>query len=102
MPFPDGVAAVAIVTVFAKVALSVSPAAPALNLHGLAVPVQLPPVQPAKRVAPDAAAGVIVIASPSSARQVVTPPQLAIPASPIVAVPEPVPAVAVAIVTSLA
>jgi hypothetical protein len=91
---------VAIVTVLAKLAVSVS-AALALKVQGLAVPEQVPPDQPVKRL-PDDGVGVIVIASPTSARQLVTPLQ---PASEleslIFAVPLPAPASAVLIVTVL-
>ena len=81
--------------------MSVSPAAPALNLHGSVVAEQLPPDQPVSRL-PEAALALMTIASPWSARQVLTPLQLAIPASVIVGAPVPVPVAlsAVAIVTS--
>ena len=101
VPLPVPATAVAIVTSLAKVAVSVSPLAPAVSLQGFSVVVQLPPDQPVKRLGPLAAVGVIVIASPSAATQVVTPAQPAA-ASAIVAVPLPVPAAAVEMVTCLA
>src|ERR1017187_7703900 len=94
-PLPVPAVAV-IVTVLANVAVSVSFEVAANGAH--AVPVQVPPLHFARRL-PDAAVGVIVIVSPTSARQLVTPVQLAIPGSLIVAVPLPVPVVAVVIVT---
>jgi hypothetical protein len=101
VPLPDPATAVVIVTSLANVAVSVSVVA-AVKVHGLAVPEQVPPDQPLKRL-PDAAAGVIVIASPTSARQLVTPLQPAreFP-SVIFAVPLPVPPTAAVIVTVLA
>jgi hypothetical protein len=59
-----------IVTVLAKLAVSVSAAA-AANLHGLVVPEQVPPDQPVKRL-PEFALAVIVIESPTLARQLLT------------------------------
>src|ERR1019366_5953193 len=94
-----GVGAV-IRTVFAKAAVSVSFEA-AANVQGLVVAVQVPPDQPVRRL-PDAAVAVIVIESPTFARQLVTPVQPALAlASVIVALPLPPPAVAVAMVTVL-
>ena len=63
------------------------------------MPLQVPPDQPVKRLL-EPAAGVIVIGSPTSATQVVTPLQPAAAfASVIVAVPVPVPLVWVVITT---
>ena len=99
---PLPLVAVVIDTVLAKLATSVLPLVPALNLHGDVVPLQAPPDQPVKRL-PAPALAVIVIASPASAVQVVTFVQPASgSASVTVAAPEPPPAVAVAIVTVLA
>ena len=97
VPLPAPVVAVAIVTVWAKLAVSVSLLEPAEKVHGLALPLQLPLVKPVKRLF-DPAAAVIVTESPSSARQLVTLVQPAA-ASVSVAVPLPAPLVVVLIVT---
>ncbi|HEY1775854.1 MAG TPA: hypothetical protein VGG41_06810 [Solirubrobacteraceae bacterium] len=101
VPLPAPAVAVVTVTIRAKVAVSVWDAA-ALKVQGLAVPEQVPPDQPLKRL-PDAGAGVIVIASPTSATQLVTPLQPAreLPSA-ISAVPLPVPPTALVMVTVLA
>jgi hypothetical protein len=93
VPLPLPVVAVLMVAVLAKVAVSVSPLEPAAKVHGLVVPLHVPPDQPVKRL-PEAAVAVIVIESLTSATQVVTFVQPA-EVSVIVAVPLPVPAVAV-------
>jgi hypothetical protein len=102
LPVPVPALDVLIVTVSAKLAVSVSPLEPAANSHGLALPVQLPVVQALKRLLGPLVA-VIVIESPASATQVVT---LVQPASEspsvIVAVPLPAPLVVVLIVTVFA
>ena len=97
LPLPLPLVLVLIVTVWAKLAVSVSPLLPASNVHGFVVPLQLPLVKPVKLL-PDPAAAVIVIESFSLARQLVTPLQPAA-ASLILALPLPAPLVAVAIVT---
>jgi hypothetical protein len=65
VPLP--VTAVVIVTVWAKFAVSVS-VLEAVNVHGLVVPEQVPPDQPAKRL-PEFADSLIEIESPTSAVQ---------------------------------
>jgi hypothetical protein len=102
VPTPPPAVAVATVTVCAKLAVSVSLAEPALKLHGLPLPTQLPVVQLLKRLLEPLVA-VIVIWSPTSAMQVVALVQPA-SASPsvIVALPVPPPVVAVVIVTVFA
>jgi hypothetical protein len=99
---PLPLVAVVIDTVLAKLATFVLAVVPALNLHGVVVPLHAPPDQPVKRL-PAPALAVIVIASPAMAVQVVTFVQPASgSASVTVALPEPAPAVAVAMVTVLA
>jgi hypothetical protein len=101
VPLPAPAIAVVIVTILANVAVLVWVVA-AANVQGLVVPEQVPPDHPLKRL-PDEAAGVIVIASPTSARQLVTPLQPARESpSVICAVPLPVPPTALVIVTVLA
>jgi hypothetical protein len=97
VPLPE--TAELIVTVLAKLAVSVSVGL-ALNVQGLATPEQVPPDQLARRL-PELAAGVIVIESPTSARQLVT---LEQPASelPSVIFAVPLPVTAAVIVTVLA
>src|ERR1019366_6869164 len=68
VPLP--VTAAVIVTVLTKFAVSVS-VAEAVNLQGLAVPEQVPPDQLVRRLPADAV-GVIVIESPTLARQLDT------------------------------
>jgi hypothetical protein len=102
LPLPVPAVAVLTVTVLAKLAVSVSLLEPAVKAQGLALPSQLPVVQPLKRLLEPLVA-VIVIESPTSATQVVA---LVQPASEslslIVAPPDPLPVVAVVIVTVLA
>ncbi len=97
VPLP--VTAAVIVTVLAKFAVSVSVAA-ALKVQGFATPVQVPPDQPVRRL-PELAVAVIVIGSPTLARQLVT---LVQPASelPSVIVAVPLPVTAAVIVTVFA
>jgi hypothetical protein len=95
VPLP--LAAVLMVAVLAKFAVSVSPE-PAEKVHEVVVPLHVPPDQPVKRL-PEAAVAVIVIESLTSATQVVVFVQPASESlSVIVAVPLPVPDVAVLIV----
>jgi hypothetical protein len=102
VPLPAPLVAVLTVSVLMKLAVSVSLLEPAVKLHGLPLPVQLPVVQALKRLLEPLAA-VIVIESPTSATQLVT---LVQPASEspsvIVAVPLPAPLVVVLIVTVFA
>jgi phosphoribosyl-dephospho-CoA transferase len=88
-----------IVTVTAKLAVSVS-VAEALNEHGLVTPVQVPPDQLARRLPKDAL-GVMMIASPTLARQLEALAQLAIGLA-SVTVTVPLPVTAAVIVTVLA
>src|SRR5208283_1795304 len=100
VPVPLPVIAAVIVTVWAKLAVSVSLVA-AAKLQALPVAGQVPPDQFVKRL-PELAVSVKVIVSPTSATQVAA---LVQPASEspsvIVAVPVPVPAFAVAAVAAV-
>jgi hypothetical protein len=97
LPCAEEVAAV-MVTVFAKLAVSVSVLA-AGKVHVVTAAVHVPPLQLARRFAPVAEVA-IVIESPTSARQLALFVQPASGSmSVIVAVPEPLPAVAAVIVT---